>query len=187
MFQTLRPLLALALMLPTWLAAKDRPFVDEPRPMTDRTDIEEPEYWKEGRIHLPPYPPKEGLQPFQVDAPGSVFHYAIDPGSLSIGADGVVRYALVIESNSGARNVSYEGMRCDAQAYKTYAYGNGGRWTPLKAPEWHPLSDTAGERYRYQLYTFYLCDTDAHKPYPPRQALQRMRRPGVTDDDNSLL
>ncbi|HIP79432.1 MAG TPA: hypothetical protein EYH07_13355, partial [Kiloniellaceae bacterium] len=145
---TLRSLFALSLLLlPALAAAKERPFLDEPRPMTDRTDIEEPEYWKEGATQLPPYPPDEGLQPVEVDEPDSQFRYFIDPGSLSIGKDEVVRYTLIIESKAGARNISYEGMRCDAHQYKTYAFGSSGRWTPLREPRWLPIRET--ERFRY--------------------------------------
>lgn len=39
-------------------------------------------------------------------------HYFIDGSTISVGADQVIRYTLVIVSSSGAQNISYEGMRC---------------------------------------------------------------------------
>ena len=41
--------------------------------------------------------------------------------SLTVGTDGVVRYTVVVTSPAGARNVNYEGIRCDTYEWRLYA------------------------------------------------------------------
>jgi hypothetical protein len=66
------------------------------------------------------------------------FRYYVDPESVSVGADRIVRYALVGRSPSGAENVTYEGLRCPDE-YRVYAVGRpDGSWAG-RPSEWRPI------------------------------------------------
>jgi len=132
-----------------------RIFNQAPQP---EQEITEPAPWKEGETPLPPYPQDSRMLPLSVDTANQNFSFLIDPKSISVGSDQVVRYAIAVESRSGARNLFYEGMRCDTREYKLYATGGGdGRWHPLSAPRWRPISGDGAIHYRSDLYRFYLC------------------------------
>jgi hypothetical protein len=113
--------------------------------------------WREGEVTLPAYPGTSGLIPLQVDNPH--FDYFVDPKSVSVGAsDHVVRYSLVAQSADGARNVFYEGIRCDAGDYKTYAYGTGkGPFQLMTGADWRPIRPKISDGFRFTLYRYYFC------------------------------
>lgn len=117
--------------------------------------------WKEQATELPPYPEDENLIEFRVTRPNAAFSYFIDAKSLSYNpVDGIVRYTVVIRSQRGASNVSFEGMRCSSTEYKTYAFGNGkGEFIePRREPQWKPIPKDSYTRYRNDLYEFYFCN-----------------------------
>jgi len=118
----------------------------------------EPPSWKEDVPQLPAYPKNDQLLELPADLPGYNFRVFIDPESLSVGDDRVVRYALVFVSSSGARNISYEGMHCGKHEYRRYAYGSEGAWHPINASPWQKVTDTGMDHYRYVLYWDYLCN-----------------------------
>jgi len=116
--------------------------------------------WKEAAVTPPPYPGDADLVEFQVSS-GTTFRFFIDPASLSVGPDGVVRYTLVARSPSGVANVSYEGIRCSSRSYKIFARGAGGRWSPRQG-EWQPIEVKMIQRWHNVLYWEYLCPN--HRP-----------------------
>jgi hypothetical protein len=140
------------------LAEGPRPFIDEPRPMSQRApeEIEEP-VRQEGEVRLPAYPRDEGLVEFRAD---DRFRYLLDRAALSVGRDeGAVYYTVVIESTSGARNVAYEGIRCETLEYKIYAYGDkGGAFQPVRNPAWKEIRADQYNRFRRDLHDFFLCE-----------------------------
>ncbi len=99
------------------------------------------------------------LQPFTVSA-GSSLTYGIDPETLSVGQDGVVRYVMVARSRSGALNVFYDGVRCQTAEVKTYARWDNNRsaWNRLETTEWKPLASDAATRPATVLAVEGLCD-----------------------------
>ena len=64
----------------------------------------------EPQVELPVYPVAARLIEFEKSASAD-FRYFIDPETLSVDKDGVVRYVLVARSLNGVQNVTYEGMR----------------------------------------------------------------------------
>ena len=104
----------------------------------------DPTDWAEGEVPPPPALRTDGLVPFQVSVHASL-RYGVDPASVSVGADGVIRYVMVARSDSGALNAWYEGLRCASAEVKTYArwrpgaIGVLGSWGTVDAPEWRPL------------------------------------------------
>jgi hypothetical protein len=122
------------------------------------TPFVEPPSWKENVPQLPAYPENDRLLEFPADLPGYDFRVFIDPDSLSVGGDRVVRYTLVIVSSSGARNISFEGVHCGKHEYRRYAYGFDGAWKPIEASPWQKVTDNGMDHYRYILYWDYLCN-----------------------------
>lgn len=117
------------------------------------------EKWKESEVTLPSYPKDGDLLAVSLP-PADTLKIYIDRQSLSRGADRVVRFSLVVESPSGARNVFYDGIRCETREYKTYAIGNPDRaFTPVKEATWRRISQPAINAFRYYLYRHYICDT----------------------------
>lgn len=117
-----------------------------------------PPAWKEEVPHLPVYPQNNRLLEFPADLPGYDYRVFIDPDSLTVGSDRVVRYTLVIVSSSGVQNISYEGVHCGKHQYRRYAYGADGTWHPIDASPWHKVTDTGMDHYRHVLYWDYLCN-----------------------------
>lgn len=109
-------------------------------------------------VVLPP-PPAGGLVEFFVSSASS-FKFFIDPKSLSVGTDGVVRYTLVARSPSGAETVSYEGMRCGVPGvYRVYAFGNAGKWSKNTNADWRPIEPKNIQRWHNVLAGQYFCPT----------------------------
>ena len=111
--------------------------------------------FKEGAVRLPAYPKPESLIEFTA-GPNTRFRFFIDPASLTLEPDGVVRYTLVARSPSGFANVTYEGMRCSSASYKVYALGDAGRWT-VRDSEWRALRSAAVQRWHTELSAEYFC------------------------------
>ena len=141
----IRTLLALSVALPSagWSASSDRAF--------------EEKSWLEIEARLPPFPLPENLIPFFVSAT-SDNSFMIDGESLSVDADGVVRFTLLIVSPSGARNVSYEGMRCATGERRLYALGRSDKtWSKARNDQWLPIKDNSLNRHYAELYSAYFC------------------------------
>jgi hypothetical protein len=122
--------------------------------------------WKENEVSTPPYPKDQNLlmvPPLVTDT----LKIYIDRASLSLGADRVARFSLVVESPSGARSVFYDGMRCETREYKTYAIGGSEHaFTPVKEAAWRRIPQPAMNAFRYHLYRNYICDTHASAREP---------------------
>lgn len=70
------------------------------------------------------------------------FHYFVDPATLNVGADRIVRYVVVARSPSGVENVRFEGIRCPGE-YRIYAVGQpDGSWGGQPA-QWRPVPKDA--------------------------------------------
>ena len=83
------------------------------------------------------------------------FGYFIDPQTLSVDKDGVVRYVLVARSMSGAQNVTYEGLRCASAEHRFYAFGRAdGTWSRSRSG-WRSL--VQGQPLQRILYADYFC------------------------------
>lgn len=145
-----------------------------------------PEYqpgqpWHEEVLQLPPYPAEEVLIRLDTSYPG--YRYFIDPASVSVGEqDQVARYTVVVETNDGARNVFYEGIRCDTRQYKTYAYGYGdGPFHAMPTADWKEIRNQDALRYRADLADFYVCDGPAVR-FDAKQIVKRIQYPPSVHD-----
>ena len=98
--------------------------------------------WKEVEAPPPPAFDASRVLPFEVSAMSSL-KFGIDPQTLSIGKDGILRYVMVATNSSGAMNAMYEGIRCSTGEYKTYArYYPGSGWNKASSAQWQPLRGT---------------------------------------------
>lgn len=121
----------------------------------DFDDINKP--WQEIAIQLPPLPQKENLLEFDV-GPATTMTFAVDGKSISVGDDAVVRYTLVSRSPSGAENISYEGIRCETQERKLYAFGHkDAGWTRSRRDKWERYTGTVANSQHAALARDYFC------------------------------
>ncbi len=128
--------------------------------------------WEEDQVNLPPYPNEADFLEINFQRPDSRYRFYTDPGSLSVGKDGVVRYVVILESASGVRNVMYEGIRCDEYDYKTLAYGNRrGEFKRLRNPKWREIATTGSNWYRHALWKRYFCMPESDLGPPSRQEI----------------
>jgi hypothetical protein len=96
--------------------------------------------WKELEAPPPPALKLEGLVP--LDVPGTTLRFGVDPASVSLSEDRVVRYVVVATSSSGAINAMYEGIRCSTAEFKVYArYFPGSGWSVARNSQWLSLHD----------------------------------------------
>jgi hypothetical protein len=85
--------------------------------------------WKEAEAPPPPALRTDGLIP--LDVPRSALRFCVDPASVAVGSDGIVRYVVVATSSSGAVNAMYEGIRCTPVSSRCSPVTN-----PARAGSW---------------------------------------------------
>lgn len=114
--------------------------------------------WIESAVTPPEAFSIEVLQTVDV-ATNSALSYGIDPDSLRVGDDGVVRYVMVARSSSGALNVLYQGIRCATGQAKTYARLSDKRvWNISAEATWQALSFSGPTRPAMMLARQGVCD-----------------------------
>lgn len=116
--------------------------------------------WTEDKLtSLPPLPQSNAkLLPFEVSN-NTRLTFGIDPASVSVGHDGVVRYTVVITTPTGGRNVNYEGIRCDTYQWRLYASLNADHdgWDETVANDWERIQKGTLNAYHSALFTDYFC------------------------------
>jgi hypothetical protein len=97
--------------------------------------------WKESEAPAPPAFSRDRL--IAVEMPKYVsLRFGVDPATLSITPDGIVRYVMVATNAAGNISAMYEGIRCATAEVKTYArYSSSGQWVPVKEAQWQGLRD----------------------------------------------
>lgn len=127
----------------------------------------------EPEVKLPSYPKEQVLMRFDV-YPRTSFEYFVDPGSISLPGEGIVRFTVVAKTGA-AENVSYEGFRCITREHKVYARANrDGAWRMVKGAGWEPISDYTTQTFRKELYWNYLCP-GKHTINTPREGVDALR------------
>lgn len=162
-------------------------FVGAVYAQVDETDESEPAVAKEKEIavEFPPYPNAGSLLAFDAGA-ASGNRFMIDQTSISIGPDGVIRYVLVIRSQSGVDNVRFEGMRCETLERRLYATGRDDRtWSRSRNDKWMKISRSTLSLPHMALASLYLCDNRI-PIRSAREAIEAIRRggppPGLLDN-----
>ena len=104
--------------------------------------------WKEVEAPPPPALRKDGLVPINMGS--SVLRWGVDPASITIASDRVVRYVVVAQGQDGAVNALYEGLRCGTGEVKVYARNSGDQWVTATGSDWKPL-DVGNAATRHSL------------------------------------
>lgn len=111
--------------------------------------------WNEGDV--PPAPPLRTASLVAIEVPGSDLRFGVDPASISVGKDGVVRFVFVAASQSGTVNAFYEGVHCARATYRLYARHSPTQgWRPVEA-EWKSLNEGLEGRYAYRTALAGVC------------------------------
>jgi len=146
-------------------------------------DVEEWQF-EEDVIEMPAFPEIEKLQQVEIDSSFGGMSFFIDPASLKIGRDEVVLATLVITSKRGARNILFEGFRCDTREYKTFAYGTSNNsFYEVPTAEWKKIWRSRGttQDFRRELVTTYFCDIE-RTPLTHDEILRQIQYPEFRDD-----
>ena len=131
--------------------------------------------WKEAEAPPPPPLRTNGLIP--VDVPGTSLRFGVDPASITVGSDGVVRYVVVATSSSGAVNGIYEGLKCNTGEVKVYArHSPDSGWTPVSQGEWRNVRSIPNTRYSLAIARGGVCKEHAPNANPA-QMIRDLRAP----------
>ena len=140
-----------------------------------QTPVAVPE-WTEDKAMQPPAYSADKLLPIEMPAYVTL-KVGVDPSTVSVGADGVVRYVVVMRNSSGSLNAAFEGIKCTEGEVKTYARvsGAGSRWIALEQPEWKPMTDNLPSRHAFAIAKQGACNgrTANGKPQDIIRTLQR--------------
>lgn len=83
----------------------------------------------------------------------------VDPETIAVGADGVVRYVVIMQNASGSTHAAYEGILCAAGDVKTYArWGASQNWVPVSEPRWRSMTDNLPSRHAFAISKQGGCD-----------------------------
>ena len=116
--------------------------------------------WKEAQVPAPPPLRTQGLIP--IDLPGSALRFGVDPASIGVTSDGIVRYVVVAASGTGAVNAFYEGVRCRTGEVRLYARHNPeGGWVQLPDSEWQSLHASRFSRHSLLIARNGVCNSGA--------------------------
>jgi hypothetical protein len=131
--------------------------------------------FKEDKTTLPEKIDLDDLQEFQVSADNPRFNYYLERGSLQTGTDGVTRFVVVIRSQTGATNTSYEAFRCGERLHKVYAYGSADKFFATTQTEWQTIPKDESTDYRAALYDDLVCNLLTGVSNPPDAIFRAMR------------
>jgi hypothetical protein len=114
--------------------------------------------WKEVEVPAPPAFNKDKLLAIEMP-PYVSLKFGVDPATLSVTKDGVVRYVMVATSSSGSINAMYEGIYCAKGTFKTYArWGSSGQWVAAIDPQWRPFLDNNTSKHALALARQGACN-----------------------------
>lgn len=136
--------------------------------------------WKESPV--PPAPEFDQRRMLEIDMPRVYdLKYGVDPKTLAVTDDGVVRYVIIAKSTGpgAAVNAFYDGVRCATGEIKTYARYSGDAWHPVENPEWQPLGQ-AKTRYSLALARQAICRSGAPRG-TTGEMVQALKKPHYID------
>ncbi len=135
--------------------------------------------WQQGRVSIPPYPEEDNLIQVPFTLAHSSFEYFVDVNSVATTENDVVLYTVVIKSQTGAKNVIFEGIHCDERSVKVFAYGDSrGRLNRARKQPWKRIMAGSGGSmdYRREMLEYYACDA-AGGSITTKEILSRLENP----------
>lgn len=140
-------------------------------------EFENEKFWAELAAQLPPTPRAENLVEFNVSS-ATRNRYFIDTASISVGEDKVVRYTVVIDAVGGAKNIAFEGLRCETAERRLYAYGHpDGTWSKARNAAWEDIKLRSLLSYHKALFEDHFCP-DGINIQEASQAVHSLKRGG---------
>lgn len=114
--------------------------------------------WEE--TAAPPAPRFNAEKTVALDMPPFVsLKFGVDPATISITPDGIVRYVVVARSTGGAVTAFYEGILCARGEVKRYAHTQSdGSWRADAKPAWRALNDNQPSRHALVFARQGACD-----------------------------
>jgi hypothetical protein len=139
--------------------------------------VVEGEAWKEGALSLPAWPRDSDLVEWVPEGTAADLRYFVDVANLRLDPSGeVVRYTLVVQSPTGTRNVSYEGIHCTLRgAYKVYAYGIDGHFERVPPADWAKIEEIGQESFRDDLHRHRFCVPRETQARPVKDMIRALR------------
>lgn len=115
--------------------------------------------WKE--TEAPPAPAFNKDRLIPIVMPHYVtMQFGVDPTTLVITPDTIVRYVVVASNAAGSISAMYEGLRCATWEVKTYArLASNGQWSPVPNPQWQGLGDNHMSKHALALARQGICDS----------------------------
>lgn len=111
--------------------------------------------WVEAEV--PPPPEYNARKLIRVEGPAaSSLKFGVDPQTISIGPDYVVRYVVVMEGPAAITAV-YEGIRCKSGEKRVYARRNGDSPWEMVTEEWRPLNQSSASHYALNMARDGVC------------------------------
>ena len=103
--------------------------------------------------------------------------FGVDPKTISVGSDEVVRYVMVAYNSEGSTNALFEGLRCNTSEIKTYACSStADKWQTVAQPEWAPLDPTKGSnRHAIALARQGFCEGASLGARNAAQLIERLK------------
>jgi hypothetical protein len=132
--------------------------------------------WQEAEVPPPPAFSRDKLLP--LDMPNYVtVQFGVDPATLAISPDGIVRYVVVASSSSGSVSAFYEGIRCATGEVKTYARAsNAGIWTLVKDAQWRGLTDNQPSKHAWVFARQGACEGRAAAASSAKDIIRAMKK-----------
>lgn len=132
--------------------------------------------WKESEA--PPAPAFNKAQLIPIEMPRYVtLRFGVDPATLAITPDGIVRYVMVAINDSGALSAMYEGIRCATGEVKTYArYTSNGIWSTVKEPKWQGMNDNLRSKHALAFARQGACDSRSTVASSPAEIVKALKK-----------
>lgn len=132
--------------------------------------------WIENETEILALPEDDDLKVVGVDQLPKGMQLLVDFSRISVSPDDrVIRLWIVVRTQSGNENGTYEGFRCETGEYKVYAYSNPRRTPPVtkaNRPRWRAVKDARSGNYRLELLEDYFCGIrGTRSPDEIRQAM----------------
>ena len=133
----------------------------------------EPE-WIEAQTPLPPLPVESDLTPIEAPRMDAAYDVLVDARNIVRGRDGVMRYTVVVRTPGGASNTFHEGLRCETDEVRTYAFATRGDFKRIDDTAWSEMASRGPRAYQDYLANVIMCDRNGYA-WDPENARAALR------------
>ena len=141
--------------------------------------------WKESDTPAPPAFRSDRTIPVEMPRHLTA-RLGVDPQTIRITDDGIVRYVMVATNSSTAGvSASYEGIRCLTGEVKVYArYGSTSAWRAVPNPEWKPLNGNQPSLHALAFARQGACEGRAATGRSAAEIVSRLKSPWRDQEKN---